>query len=125
MSQSIEVELNELRSLIAKSASVAPPKVVKELEARLKALETRVAAGVDPGEATRSAIMQALSTANGGKPGMLSHAQIQELCNITKSASHAHVNELEKKGKVWVRKTHDPQTGRPLFLVYHPSAVRV
>lgn len=127
MSQSIEQELNELRSLIAQSASAAPPKVVKALEARLAALEERIASGEatgDPGAVAREQIMQALATANKGKPGYLSHAQIETQCKLTKSASHHHVNELEKAGKVWIRKTHDPKTGRPCFFVYHPAAVR-
>jgi hypothetical protein len=123
MSLSIEQELNELRSLIAQSAS-GSPKTMKTLEARLAALEERVREGSDPGAANRDAIMRALAVANNGKPGYLSHAQIEAQCKLTKSASHHHVNELEKAGKVWIRKTHDPKSGRPCFFVYHPSAVR-
>lgn len=122
MSQSIEQELNELRSLVAKSVS-ANPKSAKELKARLDALEARVAASVDPGEAARSQILQALAVASDGKPGYLSHAQIEAQCNMSKSASHHHVNELEKAGKVWIRKTHGAN-GRPCFFVYDPRALR-
>lgn len=95
------------------------------LEAKLAALEERVAAGAeDPGAVAREGILRALSKASNGKPGYLSHAQIEEQCKLTKSASHHHVNELEKAGKVWIRKTHDPKSGRPCFFVYHPLAVR-
>jgi len=127
MSQSIEQELNEVRSLIAQVSATAPKAMVKTLEARLAALEERIAtegAASDPGAAAREGILRALSTANNGKPGYLSHAQIEAQCNMTKSASHHHVNELEKTGKVWIRKTHDPASGRPCFFVYHPAAVR-
>ena len=120
---SIEQELNELRSLIAQSTSV-PPKTLKVLETRLRALEERIAESSDPGAAAREGILRALSTANNGKPGYLSHAQIEEQCKLSKSASHHHVNELEKAGRVWIRKTHDPKSGRPCFFVYHPAAVR-
>lgn len=115
-SQSIEQELNELRSLLATVSA----KIVS-VEAQSKTDATPA----DPGDATRARIMRALETADKGKPGFLSHAQLEAQCKITKSASHTHVNELEKKGRVWIRKTHDPKTGRPCFYVYHPSAVRV
>lgn len=123
MSDSIEQELNELRSLIAQSMP-ANPKAAKALEARLAALEARVANSADPGVAARAQILRALATAKDGKPGYLSHAQIEAQCNMTKSASHHHVNELEKEGKVWIRKTHDPKSGRPCFFVYDPRALR-
>jgi DNA-binding MarR family transcriptional regulator len=126
MSQSIEQELNELRSLVASVSTSAPPKTVKALEARLAALEERLASDSearDPGEHARSLILKALSVANEGKVGHLSIPQIEERCKMTKSAVHTHVNELEKKGKVWIRKTHGAN-GRPVFYVYHPSAVR-
>lgn len=115
-SQSIEQELNELRSLLA---SVSAKIVSVEAQAQSAASPS------DPGEATRALIMRTLETADHGKPGFLSHAQIEAACNITKSASHTHVNELEKKGRVWIRKTHNPKNGRPCFFVYHPAAVRV
>lgn len=123
----IELELNEMRSLIAQSASDISPNNLRRLEAKLRELEEQVAGAgsSDPGEAARSAIMKALAAANNGKPGYLSHAQIEAECKLTKSASHHHVNELEKAGKVWIRKTHDPVSGRPCFFVYHPAAVRV
>jgi DNA-binding transcriptional ArsR family regulator len=124
MSQTIEQELNELRSLIAQSASAgASPKTVKALEARLAALEERVVAVSDPGAAARDQILSALARAKGGKPGYLSMAAIGEQCKMTKSAVHTHVNVLEKAGKVWIRKTHDPENGRPCFIVYDPRAL--
>lgn len=116
MSQSIEQELNELRSLLA------------TVSAKIVSVEAQAKNGggaSDPGEATRESIMRALSTAKNGKPGSLSYAQIMSTCNITKSASHTHVNELEKRGKVWIRKTHNPESGRPHFVVYHHAAERV
>lgn len=127
MSQSIEQELNEVRSLIAQVSASAPKSTIKMLEAKLAALEERVAAGEianDPGATTRAAILKALAEADHGKPGFLSMSSIEERCKITKSAAHTHVNELEKRGKVWIRKTHDPKNGRPAFFVYHPAAVR-
>lgn len=127
MSQSIEQELNEVRSLIAQVSASAPKSTVKMLEAKLAALEERVAAGEstkDPGAAAREGILRALAVANNGKPGYLSHAQIEAQCKLTKSASHHHVNDLEKAGKAWIRKTHDPKSGRPCFFVYLPQAVR-
>jgi len=92
--------------------------------ARLAALEATVRAGADPDEAARESIVRALATAVDGKPGFLSMADLEKKCEMTKSAVHHHTNELEKKGRVWIRKTHDAKTGRPCFLVYHPSAVR-
>jgi regulator of sirC expression with transglutaminase-like and TPR domain len=119
---SAEEELNELRSLLA--AQSARESQMKQL---IESLENRVQAvpvSDDPGDVARSAILRALSVANAGKPGFLSHAQIESECKLTKSASHFHVNELEKAAKVWIRKTHDAKSGRPHFLVYHPAAVR-
>lgn len=115
-SQSIEQELNELRSLLA---SVSAKIVSVEAQAQSTASPS------DPGEATRTMIMRALERADNGKPGYLSHAQLEAECNITKSASHTHVNELEKKGRVWIRKTHNPANGRPCFLVYHHKAEKL
>lgn len=130
MNQSIEQELNDLRSLIAQSASgdgrTKDAKLRAELLTRLEALEARVqegAAAADPGAAARAKIVAALSAANDGKPGFLSAAQLEVKCNMTKSAIHTHVNELEKEGKVWIRKTHG-DNGRPCFYIYHPKAVR-
>ncbi len=120
---SIEIELNELRAAIAQSASAMAPKVRKALEDRLAALEERVGAATDPSEAKRAAIMRALAVADNGKPGYLSSAQIEAVCNMTKSEVHVHVNELEKKGRVWIRKTHGTN-GRPTHYVYDPRAVR-
>lgn len=124
MSQSIEQELNEVRSLVAQLSVNAPKGATKALEARLAALEARMSESRDPGEVAREKILHALATADKGKPGYLSHAQIEEKFKLTKSASHHHVNELEKAGKVWIRKTHDPKSNRPCFFVYHPAAVR-
>lgn len=120
----VEVELNELRSLVAGLKG----RDAEMLKSRIDALEARFAeqasSSKDPGEIARDQIIQALSTANAGKPGFLSMADIETRCNMTKSAVHNHVNELDKRGKVWIRKTHNTSNGRPCFYVYHPAAVR-
>ncbi len=123
---SAEEELNELRSMVAREAAERARRDAEQAEL-IKSLEAKLAEAADvsdPGERTRSQIVQLLATANDGRPGSLSKAQIGEACNLTKSAVHNAVNELEKKGKVWVRATHDPSNGRPCHVVYHPAAVR-
>jgi DNA-binding MarR family transcriptional regulator len=116
MSQSLEQELNELRTLIAQSASTTPPKTLKVLEQRLSALEEKL---TDP----KDLVLRALAVANDGKPGYLSNPQLEERCKLTKNAVHHAVNALERKGRVWIRKTHG-ENGRPVFYVYDPRAVK-
>jgi DNA-binding MarR family transcriptional regulator len=125
--QSIEEEVNELRSLVAQSASGASGVDVKAILARLDDVEARVRTQrthEDPGEVARKAILRELGRANKGKPGPLTMAQLIERCKMTKSAVHAHVNVLEKRGEVWERKTHDPVNGRPCTMVYLASAIK-
>ena len=109
---SAEEELNDLRSMVARQAAL------------LESLETRIAQKSDDGGGPRDLIMRALEGANSGRPGSLTMAEIIEQCKLTKSAVHTHVNELEKQGKLWIRKTHDPVNGRPCSRVYHIAAVR-
>lgn len=68
-------------------------------------------------------ILRALSTANNGKPGYMAMSEIEETFGLQKSAVHWHTNALEKAGKIWIRKTHDPKSGRPHFRAYHSAAI--
>jgi hypothetical protein len=104
----LELEINELRSSYAR------------IEARLSER-----AQEDDEPSPKDLIMQALSTARGGKPGSLTVAQLIEQCNLTKSAVHTHVKSLEKDRKVWRRDEHDPVNKRPCTMVYDARIVRV
>lgn len=126
-----ELELNDLRSELARALNTsAAPVTLVDLAERLKLLEARVS-GTEPAtqedvsERIREHILRALATADNGKPGFLSFVEIGEKCGLDKPAVHWHTNELEKRGKIWIRKTHDAKTGRPHFRAYHPSAVRM
>lgn len=128
MSTTLEQEINELRSQVAAFAGKAKDQAVADrLLAQLESLEKRVAQTLevaDPGASARELVLRTLATADKGKPGYMSIAALEEKCKMTKSATHHHVNELDKEGRVWIRKTHDPKSGRPHFLVYHTAAVR-
>lgn len=120
----LELELNELRSRVAQLQT----KEAAEIKAKLEALEAEMRAKADAGdegEQARAAILAALEKAGpGGKPGHLAFPQFETLLNMTRSAVHYHTNALEKERKIWIRKTHDPKSGRPVFFAYHPSSLR-
>lgn len=119
---SLEVELNELRSHLASLKG----KEAEAFKARLDAFEARMLSQTehrDPGEKIRGDIVRLLSTANAGKPGFLSTPEIEERLGITRSSAHTHITALEKQGRIWIRKTHGAN-GRPVFYNYHPGAVR-
>ncbi len=115
----VELGINDLRSELARQSARQA-----ELLAKISELEEQAANRAereDPGESARNEIMRELTNAGAGKPGPLTVAQLMDQCNATKSKIHTHVNELEKKGKVWVRKSHDPVNGRPCTIVYPAS----
>lgn len=50
-------------------------------------------------------------------------AELTPLSGATKSVVWQKVNELERRGDVWLRKTHAEHTGHPRIIVYAADAV--
>lgn len=118
---SVELEVNELRSLLARQSADAAERE-RTMKAIIEGLEMQLATRPDksdPGEEARALILRTVASANSGKPGHMSMARIGEACNMSKSKVHTHAIRLEKEGKVWIRKTHDPESGRPCAMVHH------
>lgn len=66
-------------------------------------------------------IMSALAASG----GIMTAAQLEERCKLTKSAVHYFVSELSREEKVWVRKTNAADSGRPCIMVYLAEVISV
>lgn len=118
---SLELEINQLRSLVAQQAAA-----LKSIEAHVAAGRTRINGAAAPTVAPADLIMSHLATANGGKPGHLTIEQLIKLTSLGKSALWYHINALDEQGRVFVQTTRrGSTTGRKLSLVHHADAIAV
>lgn len=133
MSQTIEQELNDLRSAVARLSERASEYAtdVANLTERLKAteaaLEAATVAGANgrmPRGSVGELILRTLEKADKGKPGHMAISELMRVCDLSKGSAHTAINALEEAGMVWVRNMKDPTTKHRANFVYHRDAKR-
>lgn len=134
MSQSLEQELNDLRSELARLSerafknaqdAAALTDRLKTVEAELEASASAVSSnGRMPRGSVGELILRTLAKADNGKPGHMAISEVMRVCGLSKGSVHTAVNELEESGMVWVRNMKDPVTRHRANFVYHRDAKR-
>jgi predicted transcriptional regulator len=130
MSQTLELEINELRSEMARISEECAQKMA-DLTKRLEGVQTELETAsvhTDSGRMQRGSvpdlILRTLAKADNGKPGNMAVSEIMRVCNLSKGSIHTAINTLEESGMVWVRNRKDPSTKHRANFVYHRDAKR-